>query len=178
MVDAPPGTTLAGANLTRRVVVAAAGYGYQLRETAAGGASPKDIQLCTTVAACAATAKTPSISWRAARPGVVRLDFRVFCRPTTDVPCAVTKIPEAASVRVTQADLTFADAAVPVVAAPTGSLVSGGQPVTGVREIDASAIATRRPNVRGPMPMSISITPPGVRSIVQLPPEPLARTQS
>jgi hypothetical protein len=48
---------------------------------------------------------------------------------------------------------------------------------------EISATATPVPfnrcaTVRGPMPASISITPPGVRTTLQFPDEPLANTQS
>jgi len=141
-IEAPPATAFGALVLTRRLNIAAEGYGYQLRETGVGGASPLDIQTCTGPAACAPISRQASVSWRAARPGVARLDFRVFCRPRAEVPCAATAGAEAASIRVTAADVSLSDISVPVVSAPSGSLVSGTQPVTGVREVTASASDT------------------------------------
>lgn len=138
-IEAPPATSFGGLVLARKVAVAAGGYGYQLRETGAAGRNPLDIEACTGPVACAPISRQTAISWRAARAGVVRLDFRVFCRPTPEVPCAANAPGEAASVRVTAANIILRDLSLPLVSAPTGSLVSGPQPMTGVREVTASA---------------------------------------
>jgi hypothetical protein len=135
-IDAPGSTTFAKMTLYRKVVVGGTSYGYQTRETGAGGANPLNIEYCINAAGCAAAAKLAVASWLAKRSGVVHLDARVFCRGTSSAPCQKVAKAEAASLRISRADITLNDTKVPTVASgPTSSMFGAAGAVSGVQSV-------------------------------------------
>jgi hypothetical protein len=130
-VYAPANTTVAGATLYRKVGVAGTGYGYVARGITPVAANYQTFETCSGPTGCAAIIKRASFAWRSARADVNRIQAYVQCV----APCqAVTG--EAASVRISRADIALTDNAVPTIAAgPSSAMFGSPDSVSGVQSI-------------------------------------------
>jgi hypothetical protein len=130
-VYAPANTTVAGATLYRKVAVAGTGYGYVARGITPAAANYQTFETCSGPTGCAAIIKRTSFAWRSARADVNRIQVYVQCV----APCqAVTG--EAASVRVSRADIALTDSSAPTISAgPSSAMFGSADSVSGVQSI-------------------------------------------
>ena len=135
-VFAPANTTVAGATLYRKVAIAGTGYGFVARGVTPGATSTyPTIESCSGPNGCAAVTGRTSIAWRSPRTDVNRLQAYVRC----DTPCQDLNVAEAASVRLSRADIALSDTKAPTIASgPSSAMFAAGAPVSGVQAISVS----------------------------------------
>jgi hypothetical protein len=139
-VSAPTGTTIAGVTLYRKVAVAGTGYGYIARGVTPAAANYQVFENCLGGTDCKADAALASAATRFARTDVGRVQAFVVCSPTPTAPCQDAANNAPASLRITRADVTFADNAVPTVASgPSTPILSDGGAVSAVQSITTSS---------------------------------------
>lgn len=139
---APAGTTIAGATLYRSVTINGGSYyDYIARGvTPAAAATYPTIETCSGSAPCKALSAKPSVSWRAPRGDVNRIQIYVQCAPPSGTAnCAQINNAIAATERITRVDLALSDTSVPAITAgPSSSMFDSPTPVSGVQTITAS----------------------------------------
>ena len=136
---APAATSIAGATLVRKLVVAGTRYTYTARALTPAAANTQNFESCLNPAGCKDEIARGSLTWTSPRADVNRLEVYVSCAPTADVACQKVAGAEAAAVRISRADITLNDTTVPTISSPPSSpMFATGDPVSGVQAIAAS----------------------------------------
>ena len=133
-VHAPANTTVAGATLTRKVAVAGTGYRYVARGVTPAAANYQVFENCAGPGGCKQEIARGSFAWRSARADVNRLQVYVQCVE----PCEKLA-GNAASVRLSRADIALTDNAAPTISAgPSSTMFGSAAAVSGVQSITAT----------------------------------------
>ena len=136
---APAATSIAGATLVRKLVVAGTRYTYTARALTPVAANTQNFESCLNPAGCKDEIARGSLTWTSPRADVNRLEVYVSCAPTADVACQKVAGAEAAAVRISRADVTLNDTTVPTISSPPSSpMFATGDAVSGVQAIAAS----------------------------------------
>ena len=118
---APAATSIAGATLVRKLVVAGTRYTYTARALTPAAANTQNFESCLNPAGCKDEIARGSLTWTSPRADVNRLEVYVSCAPTADVACQKVAGAEAAAVRISRADITLNDTTVPTISSPPSS---------------------------------------------------------